>query len=444
MGETPASDEGWPPGYELGRTLVTYGATTVREGRCGERAVLVKTARSGVRHLQTTASTLDREARIVAEIDHPTLPPVIDVVRDGVRVALIFPNHRGHRLDAVLDRVGRLPVDAALAIAVDLAGALAAIHRAGHAHGLLRPSLVEVDEHGHVYLHATGQLPRGAERGRDELLELPEHMAPEMVLGDEPDPASDVFLFGLLIFQCLTGEHPFSGDEAGITQRIRHAPTPRLRRLAPEVPAEVDRIVHRCLEKRPRDRFEDLATVQSLLVRALRDRTSLPRELILGRTLSEAGLADELAPPRERHLDRSGMLTRPGIRRGLVGAAGAIVALVLASLWVHFDGDDDDGTAAKDARGIVGSPARLRVLAHPWAEIYVDGEAVDTTPVGRLIEVSPGRHEVVFRHPHAPDEKRVVEIIAGQIIVLDVTMQIVRPVETAAPEEDASAEDSTP
>ncbi len=66
------------------------------------------------------------------------------------------------------------------------------------------------------------------------------------------------------------------------------------------------------------------------------------------------------------------------------------------------------------------------MLAKPWAEVLIDGEAVDTTPIARPIPVSPGRHYVTFRHPNAPDEKRSIDVARGQTVVLDVTMRIER------------------
>src|SRR5690606_10251609 len=150
MGGAPEDD--WPEGYELGETLARYGTTVVRRGRRGGRAVIVKTARIGIRNRRETAAALEREAAIALSIDHPALAAVLDVVRDEHRVALVFADHGGPRLDVVLDRVGRLPVEAAMAVGIALAGALATIHRAGHAHGLLRPALVELSERGHVYL----------------------------------------------------------------------------------------------------------------------------------------------------------------------------------------------------------------------------------------------------------------------------------------------------
>ena len=84
----------------------------------------------------------------------------------------------------------------------------------------------------------------------------------------------------------------------------------------------------------------------------------------------------------------------------------------------------DRGAAPAEVRG---DPGQLRVLARPWAEVYIDGELRETTPVGRLLPLAPGKHYVTFRHPHAPDEKRVIKVAAGQTIVLDVTMKIERP-----------------
>jgi serine/threonine-protein kinase len=68
----------------------------------------------------------------------------------------------------------------------------------------------------------------------------------------------------------------------------------------------------------------------------------------------------------------------------------------------------------------------LRVVARPWAEVYIDGEMVDVTPIGRPILLSPGRHYVTFRHPYAPDEQRSIKIAAGQSVLLDVSMRVER------------------
>ena len=84
----------------------------------------------------------------------------------------------------------------------------------------------------------------------------------------------------------------------------------------------------------------------------------------------------------------------------------------------------------------------LRVLAQPWAEVSVDGEKIDTTPMAKPIPVAPGRHFVTFTHPNAPEEKRTVTVAAGQTVLVDVAMRIDRPVKDAGT--DARPADETP
>jgi serine/threonine-protein kinase len=110
-----------------------------------------------------------------------------------------------------------------------------------------------------------------------------------------------------------------------------------------------------------------------------------------------------------------------------VAAAVALLGLVLLG-WVLSRAAGDGGPeVVAGVRGIEQRPAQLRVLARPWAEVHVDGEYVDVTPIGRPIAVAPGRHSVRFKHPNAPDQVRSVEIIAGQTMWLDVTMVVTRP-----------------
>jgi serine/threonine-protein kinase len=83
-------------------------------------------------------------------------------------------------------------------------------------------------------------------------------------------------------------------------------------------------------------------------------------------------------------------------------------------------------------------------LARPWAEVLIDGEMVDTTPIGRPIAVSPGRHYVTFRHPNAPDEKRSIQVVNGQTVLVDVTMRVDRGALSDAGAGDAGDIDASP
>jgi serine/threonine-protein kinase len=87
------------------------------------------------------------------------------------------------------------------------------------------------------------------------------------------------------------------------------------------------------------------------------------------------------------------------------------------------------------------APGYLRVLATPWAEVWIDGQRVDTTPFARAIPLPPGMHYVTLVHPSAPVEKRTIAIAAGETRTIDVVLAV----PDLAPKDDAGAhEPSTP
>lgn len=430
-------------GYGLGETLLSFGTIVVRRATRirDDLPVRLQMLRPGLHHASWTEHLLPREHRIVRQVDHPAIPPVLERVRDGDEIALAYPDHGGHTLQAVVSKRPLAPL-AAAAVGVAVASALTALHASGHPHGLLRAELVELTPSGHVFLHGVGQLRRGGDRGRDELLEVPRHMAPEMILGDEATEASDIFLVGMLLFFAMTGSHPFAGDEAGISQRIRHASTPSLRQRVPTVPRDLARIVVRCLEKRAIDRYADALALHAALDAVLRRHARKPRETLVAAALAEARLGREPASPRERHLRAPSPTSPRYVIPGLVALATAGALVVVGFTLDRCASGDAAGPA--DPRGVVGRPAQLRIVAHPWAEVWIDGELRDTTPIGLPVEVPPGRHEVVFRHPNAKDEVRVVEVIPGQTVLLDIEMQVVRPAPSAQAQGGMSPEEASP
>jgi serine/threonine-protein kinase len=125
---------------------------------------------------------------------------------------------------------------------------------------------------------------------------------------------------------------------------------------------------------------------------------------------------------------------RRAYRPAAIGLA-AVVALAVG--WFVLRDPDGSGAAHE-----IHKPAQLRVLARPWAEVHLDGKLVDVTPIGMPIEVSPGRHKVVFKHPNAPDELRTIDVAEGQTVVLDVEMNVTVPkAPSAEPEPDAAADE---
>jgi serine/threonine-protein kinase len=449
MGTTSPPHEDWLVAYALGDQLEANALTATfrAERRSDRRKVLVKTVRPGLRKADPALALLARERDVVEAVGHGTLPRLLEVVRDPDRLALVYEDAGGHRLSDVLDRVERLAPWSAMAVGVAIGGTFAALHRAGFVHGRLRAESVELTERGEVILHdPSGVGARGV--GGDPDLDAPENMAPEQVLGQAAGPETDVFLLGKLLYQMVTGTLPFQSGAGGITQQIRHGEAPPLSSLAPDAPRELQAIVTRCLKKRGRDRYPDMASLQSEVLRVLRSNTSLAREHLIVDALAKAGLASELPAPRERGVERGATAAPPWLKTAAAWAAAVAGVIVLVIVgWSLVGGDD--ARSGSEPQGIVKRPAELRVLARPWAEIHIDGELVEITPVARPIEVTPGHHTVQFKHPNSETVVKEIEIISGQTILLDVEMPVVRSPDAGAPDasspdagEDASADDS--
>lgn len=440
---SPPPLEEWLSAYELGEQLETNAltATFYAKRRADHRRVLIKTVKPGLRKPDMALNVLARERDVIDTTRHPALPTLLESIRAPNRLALVYEDAAGHRLSDVLDRVPRVAPPSALAIGVAVASALNGLHRAGYVHGRLRAESIELTETGSLILHDPGGVgARGG--GGDPDLDAPENMAPEQVLGQAAGPETDVYLLGKLVYHLVTGALPFSSGTGGITQQIRHAEAPPLSSLAPGAPRELQRIVTRCLRKRGSDRYPDMASLESELLRVMRSHTSLSREHLITTALAAAGLATELPVPRERGVARGATSAPPWLLAALRwGLAGAAALTVVGLAWTFLGGDDPrrDG----GPQGIVKRPALIRVLADPWAEIHIDGELVDITPVGRPIEVSPGRHAIVFKHPNSESVTRDIDISAGQTMLLDVEMPVVRPPDAGAPEAgDGGVEDS--
>jgi eukaryotic-like serine/threonine-protein kinase len=443
MSDRGAPADGWLADYELGeRASAMAGIERYRAvRRRDERRVLIKLVRPGQRKAERALAALEAERELLGSMNHPSLPLLLDTLRDGPRggLALVLADAAGAPLPDVLARARRVDALPAAAIGIHLAGALAAIHRLGHMHARLRLDAVELTAGGAVLLRETGMSTRMSSTG-DPDLEAPDNMAPEQIVGHVPTAETDVFLLGKLLYELLTGKAPFARGTAGVTQQIRHGDPPAIDLSAPGTPRELGRIVARCLKKRPRDRYPDMTSVESELIRVLRAQTSLPLEVLVSRALAAAGLGDELPSPRERGLGAIAGAP-PWLNKALAWSAGAAGAGLLA-LGGYYLFSPGAGDAQGGPQGIVRRPAQLRVLAQPWAEVHIDGELVDITPVGRPIEVKPGRHVVIFRHPHAPAVTREIDIVAGQTIVLDVEMDVEHAGVDAGT--DAAAEDESP
>jgi serine/threonine protein kinase len=223
---------------------------------------------------------LIQEARSASSLNHPHVVTIYEIGQDPesgddfIAMELV----EGESLHARLAR-GRLDVDEALRLATEIASGLAAAHAAGIVHRDIKPSNVMITREGHAKMLDFGlakhtvpladsevssapTLSEGPRTGTGAILGTPAYMSPEQAHGRPVDARTDVFAFGLLLYEALTGERAMRGETtaAVISAILRDDPVP-VRSLRPEVDRDVEAVVDRCLVKAPEARYPDAAAL---------------------------------------------------------------------------------------------------------------------------------------------------------------------------------------
>src|SRR6185436_592294 len=174
---------------------------------------------------------------------------------------------KGRNLKHLLKAQGPLPISKALPVFYQVADALRAAHHAGFIHRDIKPSNVFLDEEtGHVKLLDFG-LVKSSDDEEVELTDAggfvgtPQYAAPEQLKSTHAGPRTDVYALGILMYRTLSGALPFVGSSVvDLAAKHFEAPVPRMRERSPDVdvPADVEAVVLRCMEKDPNRRFHDM------------------------------------------------------------------------------------------------------------------------------------------------------------------------------------------
>ena len=212
-----------------------------------------------------------RETELATSLEHPNVVPIHDAGEADGHLYLVMRCVEGTDLRALLRAEGALAPDRALAIIRQVAGALDAAHARGLVHRDVKPSNVLLDANEHVYLADFGLTRRLSEKpklGESASLGTPAYLAPEQIEGRPVDGRADVYALGCLLFECLTGEPPFSGDSrlAVAWAHLEEDP-PSASERNPQLPQEIDPVVRKAMAKEPEERHAtcfDLAAAATL------------------------------------------------------------------------------------------------------------------------------------------------------------------------------------
>jgi tRNA A-37 threonylcarbamoyl transferase component Bud32 len=261
--------------YEVRSTLGRGGMAQVYRAtdRVLGRTVAVKVLSRRFSEDRRFVARFRREAQASAGLNHPHVVSVFDTgSHDGVHY-IVMEYVEGETLGAILARAGPLPLDRAARIAADVAEALESAHRQGLVHRDVKPGNVMIDRQGRVKVVDFGIARAAADDTLTQtgtVLGTASYLSPEQARGDRVDARSDVYSLGCVLYEMVTGRTPFAADTS-VAMAFRHVneePRPPSE-LRPEVPARLDAVVMRALEKEPDRRFRSAAEMREALLATL-------------------------------------------------------------------------------------------------------------------------------------------------------------------------------
>lgn len=351
---------------EIGRggIGIVYKAVDTRLNR----PVAIKSLQATGTSDETAQKRFLREAKTVAHLDHPYICKIYEILEHAGKTHIVLEYVRGKPLsELVLDSQEPIQLEKVLEMGIEIAEALEEAHKNGIVHRDIKPSNIMLLESGHIkvldfglakVLNSASDLSSTASAaltGKGIVVGTLTHMSPEQVMGRDVDTRSDIFSFGIVLYELIAGRCPFGGATAAeVAASILSKEAEPLHRYRRDVPENLDRVVQRMLEKDPNERYqsvhevwvqlrhlrEELAAHTSKASRAGQRRQGEPERGMASPTIAQ----DEERTTEASNLEASSTGTvrplrhKPRSRRWAFGLTTALGIILVIAFVLYYQG----------------------------------------------------------------------------------------------------------
>ena len=351
-----------------------------------ERRVAIKLMHREIASDSDQLERFRREARAVAQLSHPHIVGVIDAGEDEGRPYIVFEYVDGETLKDRIRRMGRLPVDEAIAYAIEIARALGCAHSHHIVHRDVKPQNVLIDPEGSAKVTDFGiarTLDQDGLTADGRVLGTTDYVSPEQALGHDVNGQSDIYSLGVVLFEMLTGDVPFHGEnQVSVAMKHVREDMPDLQSRRPEASATLASVLDRMTDKDLKRRYADVPSLivdleEALAIEAARS----------GRSTGEATAVLRTLPPSARR-------RLPFRMRHHLPMLGIVLLIAVAAATVVFLAKEGvDRTQRGTGQGPIEAPAGERVVS------VASASANDYDPLGDDEEHPERTSLVVDRDP---------------------------------------------
>jgi eukaryotic-like serine/threonine-protein kinase len=340
--------------YELEELVGSGGMSSVYRAhdRLLERHVALKVMHDQYTGDDDYVERFRREARAVAQLSHPNIVTVIDRGEQDGRQFIVFEYVDGENLKARLEREGPLPEREAIELALQVATALSFAHAEGLVHRDVKPQNVLLNEDGQAKVTDFGIARSVDVQGLTQtgtVMGTSDYIAPEQARGARVDAHTDLYSLGVVLYELLTGEVPFPGDNfVAVAMRHINEPPPSVRERRPDVSPRLDALLQRAMAKDPGDRFDSMGALVDELRASLAELDGGGEQTLV------------VSPPRQpRRRAARPPAERPSVWPLIVLLAGLVVLAGIFAAVFTFTNSSQKLSNLVHGRGSASKPVRL-------------------------------------------------------------------------------------